>query len=241
MDAKVPLTAYLEAVEAGTGRGDVARRSIATRVRCVSTSRAWRSATTASEHAQSAEFVVLFIPNDRSLRRPPSAIPSWSSGRWSQQVVIATPATFVALLRAIEHGWRQVRRRGARAAHQRRRPRAERAHGRARRSLVEDGRRARSKTVESYNQAVGSFKSRLLPTARKLEQLGARTRRRLRFEPVEHAVRPGRSPELLASSRLSWPLRGHVSSPMRLCAHAPMPPMGSMTTRPGRTFAARLL
>ena len=49
---------------------------------------------------------------------------------------------------------------------------------------------ALGRAVESYNQAVGSFNSRLLPTARKLEQLGAGTRQPAPdLEPIEHAVR----------------------------------------------------
>jgi DNA recombination protein RmuC len=188
VDSKVPLTAYLEAVEA-TDDGERLRAldRHAGQVRQHVSKLAQRNY--GAELAQSAEFVVLFIPNDSFLAAAAERDPDLLEWALAQQVVLATPVTFVALLRAIEHGWRQV----SVTEHAQRISDAGRELNERLGVLVDHLSKmggALGRAVESYNQAVGSFNSRLLPTARRLEQLGAATRQPTPdLEPIEQAVR----------------------------------------------------
>jgi DNA recombination protein RmuC len=142
-----------------------------------------------AELAESAEFVVLFIPNDSFLAAAAEKDPELIEWALAQQVVLATPASFIALLRAIAYGWRQARV----AEHAQRISDAGRELSERMAVLVEHLSRmggAIGKTVEAYNQAIGSLESRLLPTARKLADLGAGSRRPIDLlEPIDQAVR----------------------------------------------------
>jgi DNA recombination protein RmuC len=188
VDSKVPLTAYLEAIEASdeTERLRALDRH-AGQVRQHVSRLAQRNY--GAELVESAEFVVLFIPNDSFLAAAAERDADLVEWALAQQVVLATPVTFVALLRAIEHGWRQV---GV-TEHAQRISDAGKELNERLGVLVDHLSRmggALGRAVESFNQAVGSFNSRLLPTARKLEQLGAGTRQApVSLEPIEQAVR----------------------------------------------------
>jgi DNA recombination protein RmuC len=188
VDSKVPLTAYLEAIEASdeTERLRALDRHAA-QVRQHVSRLAQRNY--GAELVESAEFVVLFIPNDSFLAAAAERDADLVEWALAQQVVLATPVTFVALLRAIEHGWRQV---GV-TEHAQRISDAGKELNERLGVLVDHLSRmggALGRAVESFNQAVGSFNSRLLPTARKLEQLGAGTRQApVSLEPIEQAVR----------------------------------------------------
>jgi DNA recombination protein RmuC len=188
VDSKVPLTAYLEAIEAAdeTERQRALERH-ASQVRQHVTRLAQRSY--GAELAESPEFVVLFIPNDSFLAAAAEKDSELIEWALAQQVVLATPASFIALLRAIAYGWRQAKV----AEHAQRISDAGRELSERMAVLVEHLSRmggAIGKTVEAYNQAIGSLESRLLPTARRLEQLGAGSRRPIDLlEPIDQAVR----------------------------------------------------
>jgi DNA recombination protein RmuC len=188
IDAKVPLVAYLDAVEAGDelGREQALNRHL-TQVRAHVQKLAQRGY--ATEIEQSAEFVVLFIPNDSFLAAAAERDTQLVEWALAQRVVLATPATLFALLRAIEYGWRQERV----AEHAQRISEVGRELSERMATLVEHLSRmggSIGKTVEAYNQAVGSLESRVLPTARKLEQLGAGSRKPIdSLSPLEQAVR----------------------------------------------------
>jgi DNA recombination protein RmuC len=188
VDSKVPLVAYLEAIEAADeGERQRALERHAAQVRQHVVRLAQRGY--GAELAESAEFVVLFIPNDSFLAAAAEKDPELIEWALAQQVVLATPASFIALLRAIAYGWRQARV----AEHAQRISDAGRELSERMAVLVEHLSRmggAIGKTVEAYNQAIGSLESRLLPTARKLEQLGAGSRRPIDLlEPIDQAVR----------------------------------------------------
>jgi DNA recombination protein RmuC len=188
IDAKVPLAAYLDAVEAGDEyHKDQALARHLLQVRAHVTRLAARGY--ALEIEQTAEFVVLFIPNDSFLaaaaERDPDLI-DWALG---QRVVLATPATLFALLRAVEYGWRQERvAEDAQKISAVGRELSERMA-----SLVEHLSHmggSLGKTVKAYNQAVASLESRVLPTARKLESLGAGSRKPIQsMQPIDQAPR----------------------------------------------------
>ena len=189
IDAKVPLAAYLDAVEAGDEyHRDLALAKHLTQVRAHVTRLAARGY--AAEIEQSAEFVVLFIPNDSFLAAAAERdadLVDWALG---QRVVLATPATLFALLRAVEYGWRQERV----AEDAQRISAVGRELSERMASLVEHLSHmggSLGKTVKAYNQAVASLESRVLPTARKLESLGAGSRKPIQsMQPIDQAPRP---------------------------------------------------
>jgi DNA recombination protein RmuC len=188
IDAKVPLVAYLDAIEAGDeyARDQALARHL-TQVRSHVQKLAARGY--ATEIEQTAEFVVLFIPNDSFLAAAAdrdAALVEWAL---AQRVVLATPATLFALLRAVEYGWRQERvAEDAQRISAVGRELSERMAGLVQHLSHMGG--SLSKTVRAYNQAVGSLESRVLPTARKLESLGAGSRKPIEsLQPIDQAVR----------------------------------------------------
>jgi DNA recombination protein RmuC len=194
VDSKVPLSAYLDAIDAPdeAARAQALARH-AQQVRQHVSKLVSRSY--AAEIASSAEFVVLFIPNDSILAAAAEKDPELVDWALDKRVVLATPATLVALLRAVAYGWRQ-----AQVAEHAQRINDIGRELRERLAVLVDhlSRIGGSigKAVDAYNQAVGSLESRVMPTVRKLEQLEAgATREPASLEPVEQAVRqltPGR-------------------------------------------------
>ncbi len=171
VDSKVPLGGFLEALESKTDE-DRERAllkhaaQVNQHVVKLASKEYW------DQFAAAPEFVVLFIPNDSFLAAAAEKDPTLVESAISKKVVIATPTTFIALLRAIAYGWRQelvaesaqricalgqelADRMGTLADH-----------------LIRVG-GAIGKAVESYNGAVASFESRVLPSARKFQALGA--------------------------------------------------------------------
>ncbi len=188
VDAKVPLAAYLDAVEATDDKArEAALDKHLQQVRTHVQKLAQRGY--ASELEESAEFVVLFIPNDSFLAAAAEREPGLVEWALAQRVVLATPATLFALLRAVEYGWRQERV----AEHAQRISDVGRELSERMAVLIDHVSKMGGmlgKTVEVYNQAVGSLESRVLPAARKLEQLGAGSRRAIEpLEPIDQAVR----------------------------------------------------
>ncbi len=190
VDAKVPLSAYLDALEApDEPQRATAMARHAQQVRLHVTRLAGKNYTESLHSA--AEFIVLFIPNDSFLAAAAERDPELVDWALSQQVVLATPATFIALLRAIAYGWRQAKvAENAQRISEVGRELAERMA-----VLVEHLSNIGGgigRAVDAYNKAVGSLESRVLPTARKLDALAleAGSKRAIsELDPIEQAVR----------------------------------------------------
>lgn len=199
VDVKTPLDAYLAAVEAPSDeeRGLALRRHaqhVAERVRLLS------SKNYAAQFPTAPQFVILFIPGDQFLSAALDQQPDLLESAMRSGVILATPSSFVALLKAVHYGWQNVRL--AEGAEQVRKL-AEDLYGRLgafRGHLAKVGAGLES-SVRAYNAAVGSLERNVLPGARKFTELGVRGERPLDELPaVETAIRPvaGASSELPA-------------------------------------------
>jgi DNA recombination protein RmuC len=196
VDVKTPLDAYLSAIEAGSDdeRALAVRRhahAVVERVRQLSSKAYW------AQFERSPDFVVLFIPGDQFLTAAVAEIPTLLEDAIRQDVIIATPSSFVALLKAVAYGWRQnaladnaVRIREL-AEDLYRRLATFSAH------LARVG-RTLGQSVDAYNSAVGSLERQVLPGARKFTELGLRPGREI--EEVAPVERLAREPRLADSN-----------------------------------------
>ncbi|MGA9026089.1 MAG: DNA recombination protein RmuC [Steroidobacteraceae bacterium] len=191
VDVKTPLEAYLAAVEAQDDeeRGAQLKRHaqiVGARIRELSSKQYW------SQFDHSPDFVVLFLPGDQFLAAALQENPGLIDESLRQNVILATPSSLVALLKAVAYGWKQsvladnaaeVRRLGE-DLYKRLAVFAE--------HLARLG-KSLGGSVDAFNKAVGSLESQILPAARRFPELGLRVSRELEpLEPVAALVRTPR-------------------------------------------------
>ena len=188
VDVKTPLDAYLEAIEATDDekrKTSLKRhaRNVGEHIRKLAGKSYWE------QFSKSPEFVILFIPGDQFLSAALDEDPNLIETALAQQIILATPTSFVALLKTVAYGWRQMAL--AENAEEIRRL-AEDLYGRLTAfvgHLNKLGRQLHS-SVESYNRAVGSLERKVLPGARKFVELGIRPKKSLeQLEPLESLPR----------------------------------------------------
>ncbi len=173
VDAKVPLAAFLEAASAAdeTTRRDALRRhaqQVAEHVNKLAAKAYW------SQLQPSPELVVLFLPGDHFLGAALEVNPALLDDAIARQVLLATPATLISVLKGISYDWRQHQL--AESAEQVRRLASE-LYERvlAVQEHYADAGRHLERAVQAYNRSVGSWDNRLLPSLRRIRELGAAT------------------------------------------------------------------
>ena len=184
VDAKVPLDAYLAAAESADEEArDRNMRRHAHQVRAHMGRLASRDY--ARQFEKAPDFTVLFLPGEAFLSVAARHDPTLIEDGMKRGVIIATPTTLVALLRAVAHGWRQ-----AQVEENARKISAEgqelyRRIVKLWEHLASMGNALR-RAVDSFNDATGSLKRRLEPSARKLRELAAPSAEELPdLEPVD--------------------------------------------------------
>lgn len=187
VDSKVPLDAYLSAMEATTDqeRGlHLARHARQTRDHITKLASKGYQA----QFDASPELVVMFVPSDGIYHAALSEDPALIEYGVDQQVLLATPTTLIGLLRAVHYGWKQEL---IAASAREIAETARELHKRIARfvdPLARVGRQLGS-AVTAYNEAVGSFESRVIPQLRRIEQAGTTSGRSVELASVEELPR----------------------------------------------------
>jgi DNA recombination protein RmuC len=198
VDVKTPLEAYLSAVEAQSDEErarELKRHSqlVSARVRELASKGYW------AQFEHSPDFVVLFLPGDQFLAAALQENPALIDESLRQNVMLATPTSLVALLKAVAYGWKQT---------------ALAENAEEVRRLGEDiykrlavfgehlGRlgKALGGGVEAFNRAVGSLEQQVLPAARRFPELGLRVNRVLEpLDPIDALTRTPRISDTVSS------------------------------------------
>jgi DNA recombination protein RmuC len=196
VDAKVSLSAYLQAAESSDpvvieDRISAHARQLRAHVDGLAAKEYWRA------FQPTPEFVVLFVPGDAFLAPALEKDPELLEHAMRKRVLIATPTTLMAMLRTIAYSWQQealtaqtrtvfelgqelYRRLGGLGSH------------------VDKLGRSLSRAVDDYNRTVGSLERTVLSQARKMAELDVTDLELPVPTMVDAAPRPLTSPELLA-------------------------------------------
>lgn len=187
VDAKTPLDAYLSAVEA---RADDERqqflqqhaRKVRDRMRELASKAYW------NQYQNSPDFVVMFVPGEQFLSAALDADPQLLEDAFSNKVVLTTPTSLIALLRAVAFGWRQQ---SVAENAEKIRELGEELYKRLATFNEHLGRvgRALGQSVEHYNKAVGSLERQVMPSARRFPEMGIHEKKALE-EPDKLEVMP---------------------------------------------------
>ncbi|MGN7211125.1 DNA recombination protein RmuC [Brachybacterium paraconglomeratum] len=208
VDAKAPMDAYLDAVEEQDPKRARARRTAHARalrhhVDQIAGKAYWKAL------GDTPEFTVLFVPSDGVLAAALESAPDLLEHGFAKDVVIASPATLMALLRTVAHTWRtDSLNRDAREVLEAGRE----LHHRLGTFTSHLGKVGRSldSSVAAFNEAVGSLQSRVMVTARKFEDLGLAG---TAVEDVEQLTRRARTLEEDEIAKLASPRGDRTDQP----------------------------
>ncbi len=185
VDAKAPLKAYLESHSAENEemrklKNKELAEHVRAHIKALSDKKYWE------QFQPAPEFVILFIPGETFFSAALQADPSLIEAGVEKRVLLATPTTLIALLKAISYGWRQellsanAEELSKKARELYKRLKDFTTH------LSKVGKHL-SSAVHGYNEAVGSFETRVLSTARRFSESEALLANDV-IDPLKHVV-----------------------------------------------------
>jgi DNA recombination protein RmuC len=194
VDSKVPLSAFLEAMETDDERLRAEHlekyaKNVRTHVDQLSSKQYWKALDT-------PEFVVLFLPSEAFFAAALDQVPDLYDYAAARDVVLATPTTLIGMLRAVAYGWKQAALaesagevfRLGRELHDK--------LGLMGNKLDKLGRALRS-SVNAYNESIATVEGTVLVRARRFRDLNVSERELTSPAPVEEPVRQIQAPELV--------------------------------------------
>ncbi|MFK8137179.1 MAG: DNA recombination protein RmuC [Bdellovibrionales bacterium] len=170
IDSKAVLDAFLDAIEADdpiTKKQALERhaKNLRARVKELSRKSYW------DQFENAPDFVVLFVPNEALLYAAVEVDRDLLEDAFLDKIIVATPTTLVTLLKTVAYGWQQEQ---VAANAQKVIKAAKELYERVSiwmRKLNDHGVKLNS-AVKSYNESVGSLQNRVVPSARRLQELG---------------------------------------------------------------------
>lgn len=188
VDAKVPLQAYMEALDAVSETERAAKlrdhaRQIRNHIDQLSAKAYWEA------FDRTPEFVVLFLPGEMFFSAALQQDPGLIEDAANRKVILATPTTLIALLKAVSYGWRQeqIAENAVKISRL-----AQELHDRIavmNEHLAHLG-SSLNVAVRAFNDTVGSFQSRVLPATRRFKEMGAAGKREIvEIAPIDHSPR----------------------------------------------------
>ena len=198
VDSKAPLQAYLDATEtteeeARTSHLENHARQVRSHIGKLGAKSYW------DQFQPAPEFVVLFLPGESFFSAALSQDPTLIEAGVDQKVILATPTTLIALLRAVAYGWRQEKlTQNALEISQLGRELHDRIRVLA--GHFEDLRKSLARSVGAYNKAVRTLESRVLVSARRFQELGSASK-----EPIPATSDIDQVPHLIQADELNEP------------------------------------